>query len=141
MGTLTLGITVLFSLIFLIVVLVVVQLIGFGLGLLPLLLELHLLHRILFCHPHPVLLGYTSVFLVLNFLHLCKLLLLLDAYESGFLRYTRLFFLSQPGGVGGPVGVSAGFWMGGGLADAGWGDGGRCFIALGEGGRVLEFCL
>lgn len=43
--------------------------------------------------------------------------------------------------VGGPVGVRAGFWMGGGLADAGWGDGGRCFIAPGEGGRVLEFCL
>lgn len=43
--------------------------------------------------------------------------------------------------MGGPVGVRAGFWMGGGLADAGWGDGGRCFIAPGEGGRVLEFCL
>lgn len=43
--------------------------------------------------------------------------------------------------VGGPVGVRAGFWMGGGLADIGWGDGGRCFIAPGEGGRVLGFCL
>lgn len=43
--------------------------------------------------------------------------------------------------VGGPVGVRAGFWIGGGLADAGWGDGGRCFIALGEGGRVLGLCL
>lgn len=31
--------------------------------------------------------------------------------------------------------------MGGGLADAGWGDGGRSFIALGESGRILEFCL
>lgn len=40
--------------------------------------------------------------------------------------------------VGGPVGVRAGFWIGGGL---GWGDGGRCFIAPGEGGRVLELCL
>lgn len=43
--------------------------------------------------------------------------------------------------VGGPVGVRAGFWIGGGLADVGWGDGGRCFIAPGEDGRVLEFCL
>ncbi len=43
--------------------------------------------------------------------------------------------------VGGPVGVRAGFWMGGGLADVGWGDGGRLFIAPGDGGRVLEFCL
>lgn len=43
--------------------------------------------------------------------------------------------------MGGPVGVRAGFWIGGGLADVGWGDGGRCFIAPGEGGRVLEFCL
>lgn len=43
--------------------------------------------------------------------------------------------------VGGPVGVRAGFCIGGGLADVGWGDGGRCFIAPGEGGRPLEFCL
>lgn len=43
--------------------------------------------------------------------------------------------------VGGPVGVRAGFCIGGGLADVGWGDGGRCFMAAGEGGRVLEFCL
>lgn len=43
--------------------------------------------------------------------------------------------------VGGPVGVRAGFCIGGGLAVIGWGDGGRCFIAAGEGGRALEFCL
>lgn len=42
--------------------------------------------------------------------------------------------------VGGPVGVRAGFWIGGGLADMGWGDGGR-FIAPGEDGRVLGLCL
>lgn len=43
--------------------------------------------------------------------------------------------------VGGPAGVSAGFWMGGGLVDAGWGDGGLCFVAAGEGGRILGACL
>ena len=43
--------------------------------------------------------------------------------------------------VGGPVGVRACFWVGGGLVDEGWGDGGRCFIAPGEGGRVFELCL
>lgn len=41
----------------------------------------------------------------------------------------------------GPVGVRAGFWMGGGFVDVGCGDGGRCFIAAGEGGRILGFCL
>lgn len=34
-----------------------------------------------------------------------------------------------------------GFWIGGGLADVGWGDGGRCFIDDGEGGRILGLCL
>lgn len=43
--------------------------------------------------------------------------------------------------VGGPVGVRAGFWIGGGFADVGWGDGGRCFVEDGEGGRILGLCL
>ena len=46
---------------------------------------------------------------------------------------------------GGPVGVRAGFWMGGGLAAEaavlGCGDGGRCFPTPGEGGREREPCL
>ena len=38
--------------------------------------------------------------------------------------------------VGGPVGVRAGLWMGGGLeAVCGWGEGGRCFSPEGDGGR------
>lgn len=37
------------------------------------------------------------------------------------------------------MGVSAGFWMGGGLE--GCGDGGRCFSAPGEGGRAFELCF
>lgn len=41
--------------------------------------------------------------------------------------------------VGGPVGVSAGFWIGGGLD--GCGDGGRCFRAPGDGGRAFELCF
>lgn len=43
--------------------------------------------------------------------------------------------------VGGPVGVRAGFCIGGGLVDVDWGDAGRCFIVEGDGGRALEFCL
>lgn len=43
--------------------------------------------------------------------------------------------------VGGPVGVSEGFWMGGGLAEVGWGDGGRCFIPPGDGGRLRGLSL
>lgn len=43
--------------------------------------------------------------------------------------------------VGGPVGVRAGFCIGGGLVDADWGDAGRCFIVEGDGGRALELCL
>lgn len=43
--------------------------------------------------------------------------------------------------VGGPVGVRAGFCIGGGLVDVDWGDAGRCFIVEGDGGRALEFGL
>lgn len=43
--------------------------------------------------------------------------------------------------VVGPVGVRAGFWIGGGLVVVGCGEGGRCFIAAGEGGRILGLCL
>lgn len=43
--------------------------------------------------------------------------------------------------VGGPVGVRAGFCIGGGLVDVDWGDAGRCFIVEGDGGRALEVCL
>lgn len=43
--------------------------------------------------------------------------------------------------VGGPVGVRAGFCIGGGLVDVDWGEAGRCFIVEGDGGRALEFCL
>lgn len=41
----------------------------------------------------------------------------------------------------GPVGVRAGFGMGGVLVEAVCGDGGRCLAAPGEGGRVLELCF
>ena len=42
---------------------------------------------------------------------------------------------------GGPVGVRAGLWMGGGLADVVWGDGGRCLSPPGEEGRLRGLCL
>lgn len=69
------------------------------------------------------------------------LLLSEDCGAMGWTGHSSLDLESLFRKVGGPVGVRAGFWMGGGLVDVGWGDGGRCFIAPGEGGRVLELCL
>lgn len=54
---------------------------------------------------------------------------------TGWTEHRSLEFLFRR--VGGPVGVSAGFWMGGGLD--GCGDGGRCFSAPGDGGRAFCF--
>lgn len=67
-------------------------------------------------------------------------LVLLESEDCGDTAWTRHRSLDLESlflKVGGPVGVRAGFWIGGGLAA---GDGGR-FAPAGEGGRVLEFCL
>lgn len=64
-----------------------------------------------------------------------------DCEATGRPGHRSLVFESRFRKVGGPVGVRDGFWMGGGLVDAGWGDGGRCFSAPGEDGRVLGPCL
>lgn len=61
-----------------------------------------------------------------------------DCRDTAWPEHRSLDFESLFRNVGGPVGVRAGFCIGGGLADVDWGDGGRCFIAAGEGGRVLE---
>lgn len=71
-------------------------------------------------------------------------LLLLDSEACGDTAWTghrSLDLESLFRRVGGPVGVRAGFCMGGGLLDEDWGDAGRCFIVEGDGGRALEFCL
>ena len=63
-----------------------------------------------------------------------------DSGDTAWTGHRSLGLESLLRKVGGPVGVRAGFWMGGGLADVGAGDGGRCFPP-GEGGRVRGLCL
>lgn len=71
-------------------------------------------------------------------------LLLLDSEGCGDTAWTghrSLDLESLFRKVGGPVGVRAGFCIGGGLVEEAWGDAGRCFIVEGDGGRALEFGL